>query len=387
MNLRVAVVLGTTAGGTGRHAAMLSGACADAGALVRVFGPASARALWPADSAQRSPLSPIGFDAVTITDRPRPVRDARAVLRLRRLLVAMRPDVVHAHGLRAGAFAALALWLGAPSSARRGGWRAALVVTVHNAPPSQPRLAAIYGVLERVVARRADVVLCVSPDLSDRMRGLGASNVRRAVVAAPELASVPADQVRAELGDHRRPVVLGVGRLAPQKGFGTLLAAAAMWRGRQPVPLVVIAGSGPLADDLARQARELKVDALFLGARADVAALLAAADVFVLPSRWEGQPLILAEALRAGRPIVAAKVGGIADLTGDDAAVLVPANDPAALSRAVLAVLDDPELAGRLAAAASDRAACLPTAADAAAAVLRLYGEIGPPSGLGGEQR
>lgn len=355
---------------------MLAGACADAGAVVGVFGPVSTRALLPAA---------IGFDAVAIMDRPRPVGDVRAVLRLRRLLAAMRPDLVHAHGLRAGAFAALALTLRGgirgvvPRGQRGGRRRPALVVTVHNAPPAQARLAAIYGVLERLVARRADVALCVSPDLSDQMRKLGARDVRRAVVAAPDLPvpDLPVPGPRSvELAAAGRPVVLGVGRLAPQKGFSTLLAAAAGWRGRQPAPLVVIAGSGPLADDLARSARELEVDARFLGARDDVAGLLGAADVFVLPSRWEGQPLILQEALRAGRPIVAADVGGVRDLTGDDAALLVPASDPAALSRAVLAVLDDPDLAGTLAKAALARAASLPTEADAAAAALGLYRQL-----------
>jgi len=376
MSLRVGFVLGTTAGGAGRHAAMLADACADAGALVRVFGPASTRALLAAGRADM-----IGFDEVAITDRPRPAGDARAVLRLRRLLAAMRPDVVHAHGMRAGAFAALALWSGrrirgiAPPGQLSGRRRPPLVVTVHNAPPSGARLAVIYLVLERLVSRRADVLLCVSPDLSDRMRKLGARDVRRAVVAA---AASP-DQSPAALDADSRPVVLAVGRLAPQKGFGTLLEAAANWRGREPAPLVVIAGSGPLAQDLARQAAELEVDARLIGARDDVAGLLATADVFVLPSRWEGQPLILQEALRAGRPIVASDVGGVRDLTGDDAALLVPANDPAALSHAVLAVLDEPELAARLAKAALSRAASLPSEADAAAAALRLYGQLACP--------
>jgi glycosyltransferase involved in cell wall biosynthesis len=361
VTLRVAFVLGTTAGGAGRHAVMLAGACADAGALVQIFGPAATKVLLPAGH-----LDVIGFDLVPITDRPKPAGDVRALLRLRRSLAAMRPDVVHAHGLRAGAFAALSLWLGSR--------RPALVVTAHNAPPSGAWLAAIYGALERLVARRADVVLCVSPDLSDRMRKLGAKDVRRAVVAAPDTA--PGAGQRGELAADGRPVVLGVGRLAPQKGFGTLLTAAASWQSRRPVPVVVIAGSGPLAGDLARHARELEVDARFLGARDDVAGLLAAADVFVLPSRWEGQPLILQEALRAGRPIVAADVGGVRDLTGDDAALLVPAGDPAALSQAVLAVLDDQDLAATLAEAALGRAASLPSEADAAAAALRLYGDL-----------
>jgi len=371
VSLRVAFVLGTTAGGAGRHAVMLAGACADAGALVQVFGPASTKVLLPAD---RSDL--IGFDVVPITDRPRPAGDVRALLGLRRSLAAMRPDVVHAHGLRAGAFAALALWLGAlwSGALRLGARRSPLVVTVHNAPPSGVWLAAIYGGLERLVASRADVVLCVSPDLSDRMRKLGAKDVRRAVVAAPDMA--PGAGRRGELAADGRPVVLGVGRLAPQKGFGTLLTAAASWQSRRPVPVVVIAGSGPLAGDLARHARDLEVDARFLGARDDVAGLLAAADVFVLPSRWEGQPLILQEALRAGRPIVAADVGGVRGLTGDDGALLVPAGDPAALSQAVLAVLDDQDLAATLAEAALCRAASLPSEADAAAAALRLYGDL-----------
>ncbi len=90
----------------------------------------------------------------------------------------------------------------------------------------------------------------------------------------------------------------------------------------------------------------------FLGPRRDVPALLGAADVVVVPSTWEGQPLIVQEALRAGRPLVATRVGGIADLTGEDGAVLVPPGDPVALAAAVTRILDDPEAAARLAAAA-----------------------------------
>ena len=359
----VAFVLGTTAGGTGRHVATLARESQAAGWRVGIFGPAETAGLFDADRADR-----FGFNAVTITDRPRPAGDLRAVLRLRRLVAALAPEVVHAHGLRAGALGALAV--------RRDGVASpALVVTVHNAPPSAARLAAIYTLLERLVARRADVVLCVSPDLVARMRRLGARDVQRAVVAAP--GSAGPGSAAADLVADGRPVVLAAGRLAHQKGFDTLVAAAACWLGRQPAPVVVIAGHGPLADDLARQAVELGVDVRFLGARHDVPDLFAAADVFVLPSRWEGQPLILQEALRAGRPIVATDVGGVRDLTGDQAALLVRAGDPAALGRAVLRVLDDRDLAGRLAAAAADRAAELPTEADAAAAVLGIYDRLG----------
>ena len=317
---RIAYVLGTTEGGTGRHVAMLAAGCAAAGLGVAVFGPAGMRSLpGPGRAVQPGPGQPglgqpgagqpgtatIDFGTVTIGDRPRPGRDAAAVSRLRRLLTGQAPDVVHAHGLRAGAVAALAM-RPYPGARWPGGRRPALVVTVHNAPPPSPPSAAVYGLLERLVARRADVVLCVSADLTARMRRLGARAVAAAIVPAPELgraSSGPDPGLRPPgAAAAGRPVVLAVGRLAAQKGFDTLIAAAARWRDRRPEPLLVIAGTGPLAGQLSGQAAELGVDVRFLGSRDDVPDLLAAADVLALPSRWEGQPLILQEALRAAGP-------------------------------------------------------------------------------------
>lgn len=169
--------------------------------------------------------------------------------------------------------------------------------------------------------------------------------------------------------------MFAAGRLAAQKGFGVLLEAAAGWRDLDPMPLVVIAGDGPLAKQLRARAAGLDAPAVFLGHRDDVPARLAAAAVFVLPSQWEGQPLVLQEALRAGAPIVATRVGGIPLLTGPDAALLVPAGDARALADAVRSVLTDCGLAGRLASAARARAAALPTQDDAVAAVLTAYAD------------
>jgi glycosyltransferase involved in cell wall biosynthesis len=169
-----------------------------------------------------------------------------------------------------------------------------------------------------------------------------------------------------------RPVVLAVGRLAPQKGFGTLLEAASSWRDIEPEPVLVIVGQGPLEAELKRQAAALHLDARFPGHRDDVPALLAAAAVFVLASVWEGQPLILQEALRAGVPVVATRVGGIPELTGQDA-LLVPPGDPDQLADAVRAVLTDPALATRMRQAARERARALPAPQDAVASALAEY--------------
>jgi glycosyltransferase involved in cell wall biosynthesis len=174
-------------------------------------------------------------------------------------------------------------------------------------------------------------------------------------------------------------MILAVGRLAAQKDFGTLLAAATLWRDLDPEPRVVIAGDGPLAADLRAQAASLGVDATFLGHRHDAQDLLAAATVFVLPSRWEGQPLILQEALRAGAAIVATRVGGIPYLVSDDAAMLVGPGDARTLADAVRAVLTDQSLATRLRAAASRRGATLPTVDDAITAALVAYSEVLEP--------
>jgi glycosyltransferase involved in cell wall biosynthesis len=170
--------------------------------------------------------------------------------------------------------------------------------------------------------------------------------------------------------------VLAVGRLAAQKGFGTLLNAAACWRDMRPEPLLVIVGEGPLEAELKSQAARLRLDVRFPGHRDDVPALLASAAVFVLPSVWEGQPLILQEALRAGVSIVATRVGGTPELTGEDAALLVPPGDAARLADAVRAVLADQALAARLRQAATDRARALPSEDDAVTAALVEYDRV-----------
>ncbi|SDR26329.1 glycosyltransferase family 4 protein [Thermostaphylospora chromogena] len=355
---RVALVLGTSAGGVGRHVRMLADGLTRRGLRVVVAGPAATRDAFGFPDAR--------FVPVGISDRPHPLRDARAVMTLRRL--AREADVLHAHGLRAGALAGLA---GLPPA--RG--RARLVVTLHNALTAGGAVGAVYAVLERIVARTAATVLTVSPDLAERMSALGARHVEAAVVPAPPLPAPRRgrEEVRRELGAAPgRPVLLTVARLAQQKGLETLLDAAAGFAASPSPPLFAVAGDGPLAAGLRERIEREGLPVRLLGHRDDVADLLAAADAVVVPSRWEGQPLSVQEALRAGRPVVATAVGGVPAMVGD-AGVLVPYGDAAALRAAVARLLGDPEEARRLGEAAARRGRTLPGEEEALSAVLDAY--------------
>jgi glycosyltransferase involved in cell wall biosynthesis len=327
---RALLVLGTSTGGVGRHVQSLAAGLDSRGWSVTVAGPASTRQVFDLPS----------YEVVEIGTSPHPVRDALAVRRLRAL--ARHSDVVHAHGLRAGALSVLV--------------RAPVVVTLHN--DVSGRLAAA---LERLVARRARLVLAASADLAVRARDAGGRDVRLAPVAAPPLVPTGRDP---GLGS---PLVLSVGRLHPQKGYDTLLAALPSW----PEAVVAVAGDGPLAGELAAAAPSVR----WLGRRDDVADLLAAADVVVLPSVWEARSLTAQEALRAGRPLVATAVGGVPDLVRDGA-VLVPPGDPDALAAAVRRLLDDPAEAAAVAARGRAVAAGWPDEQDTVAQVAAVYAEL-----------
>ncbi|PZS36573.1 MAG: glycosyltransferase [Pseudonocardiales bacterium] len=354
----VVLVVATTTGGTGAHVRSLARRLAGRGVEVTVCGPRSAEDSFGFVAAGAR------FAPVEIASGPRPYADARAALALREQVG--RGGVVHAHGLRAGLIAA-------GVTPRRTPY----VVTWHNAAISRGLLRPAAAGAERIVALRADVSLCVSPDLEARVRSLGGRDVRPGPVAGPPLpaAGRPAAEVRAELGAADRSLVLSVGRLHPQKGYRTLVAAAACLATRRPAPLFVVAGDGPQRAELAAEITRCAAPVRLLGWRTDLADLFAAADVVVSTSLWEGSPLAVQEALRAGRPLVATAVGGVPALVGDGAE-LVPPEDPAALAAAVARVLDDPDHAVSLVARGRVAAGRLPTEDSTFARVTAVYAEL-----------
>jgi glycosyltransferase involved in cell wall biosynthesis len=363
----VLMVLGTSGGGVARHVRALATSLVASGHRVAVAAPASV--LTEFDLAATGATT----HAVEVRERPHPRGDVTVVAALGQL--AEHADVVHAHGMRAGGLAVLAL-------RRRA---TPLVVTLHNAllarGASGSPVRAAYAVLERLVARGADVVLGVSADLEQRLRELGARDVRRAVVPAPAAlgARSTPQQVRADLGLTDEPVVLCVARLAEQKGLSLLLDAVALVSAESSrPPVVLVAGDGPLRERLAGRIAAEGLPVRLLGWRDDVGDLLTVADVVVSAAVWEGQPIAVQQALQAGCAIVATDVGGTAEVTGR-AAVLVPGADAPALAGALAALLADPAERARRGSLARARAAELPDDDAARDAVLAVYASVRPP--------
>jgi glycosyltransferase involved in cell wall biosynthesis len=176
---------------------------------------------------------------------------------------------------------------------------------------------------------------------------------------------------------HGRPdyVVLTPARLHPQKGHTYLVSAAAA----TPGATFVFAGDGPLRGSLEAQAAELGVAdrCLFLGERTDMPDLLAASDLVVLPSLYEGLPVSVLEAMAAERPVVATAIGGTDEaIVSEESGLLVPPRDPAALAVAIGRLQGDPALARRLASAGRARVEREFSADRTAREVMRIYDEV-----------
>jgi len=277
---------------------------------------------------------------------------AARVVQFARLLRAERPAIVHAH--MSWPLACRYELLGAITAGVP-----AIIATEHlfsDVPWRRSRL------IQRLICTRVDRYIAVSEHLARQLRERLRFPARKVSVIHN---GIPLERFRRDAdtgqrarltGSSERPLIITVARLAEQKGQRFLLAALQSL----PNACVVLVGDGPDRAQLERQARDLGLHdrVVFLGQRADVAELLACCDLAVLPSLFEGLPLAALEAMAAGKPVVATNIGGTSEaiehgVTG----LLVPPGDPIALATAIRAVLGDPALAQRLAAAAQARVA------------------------------
>jgi glycosyltransferase involved in cell wall biosynthesis len=277
-----------------------------------------------------------------------PVRDLAGFIELLRLLRRERPDILHANSSKAGALGRFAAFLtGVPIR----------IFTVHGwaFAAYSGMTGRLYRWADRLVRPLTTMTICVSE--RERTAGLsaGTCEATRTVVIpnAVDVAGAP----RSRIAGRERPLIVSVGRLKAPKDFCTLVRAL----GKLPPDSfdALIVGEGPERGRVQKQIRQLGIsDSVHLtGERLDVPELLAASDVFVLSSRSEGMPVSVLEAMAAGLPIVASRVGGVPEQIADgESGLLVEPGDPDELAAALARLTHDADLRHRLGAAARARA-------------------------------
>jgi glycosyltransferase involved in cell wall biosynthesis len=324
--MKVGLVSSLERGGPVEHTVTLAGGLAARGVEVRAVCATPAIAARLEAAGARATVAPLRHQL-----------DLAGARRMRRALAGV--DVVHAQDRRAG------LWTRLLPPAH-----AVVVFTVHGLPEpylpppagaERPGLRArlAYRVVDARLARRADAVITVSHAVEREL-------VTRLGWPADRITVVPNGVALGARLPRRGELVGTLTSFAPVKGLGVFLEAAAVLATARPATRFALYGTGPEAAALQAQARALGLDGAvrFPGHTASQTAL-ATMSVLVLSSYMENSPLALLEAMTAGVPVVATRVGGVPELVPEGTGLLVAPGDPAALAAAIGRLLDDPALA------------------------------------------
>jgi glycosyltransferase involved in cell wall biosynthesis len=297
------------------------------------------------------------------------------------LLLRLRPDIVHVHA-------------GASWEGHGGVWAArnagvSCVVRTEHLPYlitekwQQDEYAGFLGWVDRVI--------CVSEGVRRTYGQAGVpTGMLRVVRNGVRVDERPihnrdvGTELRTSLGlPASSKLVLSVGRLTKQKGYDYLIGAACTVAAQLPDAHFLLAGEGPLEAELKANAKACRAlgNVHFLGSRSDAKELMRACDLFVLPSLFEGLPLVVLEAMSAGRAVVATRVCGTSEAVVDGVTGrLVPAEDPHALSEAIIEALTRPDLLARWGEAGRERVLRLFTAGRMADNVSAIYRELLAPA-------
>jgi glycosyltransferase involved in cell wall biosynthesis len=294
-----------------------------------------------------------GHDVVEL--RTRGEADMMAVLALRRLISRQAISVVHAHTSHAHT-------LGSMAAASVLGARRPKMIVARRVDFSIYRRS-FFGLNGFKYKHGVDLFVTVSEAIKRVLVADGVSPERITCVhsgidiARVRDAEPRTAELRAELGVPEGHALIGnVAHMADHKGQCYLIEAMPAILAERPTTTCVIVGDGELRADLLAQADELGVRerVLFPGFRTDVAQLLKAMDVFVMPSHMEGLGTSVLDAMAAGTPVVGTEAGGMPESIVDDVTgILCPIRDAGALARGVLRLLGDPALCARLSGAAS----------------------------------
>ncbi|MGH2757038.1 MAG: glycosyltransferase family 4 protein [Actinomycetota bacterium] len=281
-----------------------------------------------------------------------PLRDVKALRALTRVMETERPTIVHTNMAKAGLLGRVA--------AKRAG--VPIVIHSYHGHVLSGYFSSVANVLftmaERALARRTDALVAVSEEVRRDLetRGIGSPsqwNVIPVVLDLDSLAegSLPPSEARSRLGlPSARHAVGIVGRLVPIKDVATFLRVGERLCAELDDIVLVVAGDGELRAELESQARRTMGDKVrFLGWVSDLPTLYAALDVVLLTSRNEGTPVTLIEAAAAGKPVVAADVGGVSAVVTDSVTgYLTTAGDDATFASKTMELLSDPSLAQRM---------------------------------------
>lgn len=298
--------------------------------------------------------------------------DMRMVPRIARTLHRFQPDVLHTH------MYSLKYALPALALHRRCG----AIHTVHTLASAE--LDRWSKVVQRLAFAAGVAPVAIGQAVADSLRATYGRSAYRVIangIPVSEYAGPPGarEVVRASLGiPPHAPTFVSIGMLNRAKNHEALLGAFASDRLRSVGAHLLLAGDGELRQELEGRARALGIGgtAHFLGVRTDVSSLLAAADVFVLASRREGNPLSVMEAMAAGKAIVATRVGCLPEMVPEGAGRLVASDDTGALEAAMCQLARDLPLARALGSAAAEVARERFDAAVMARAYEQLYLEV-----------
>jgi glycosyltransferase involved in cell wall biosynthesis len=259
-----------------------------------------------------------------------------------RAFEAFRPDVIHSHSAHVLRYAIPAM----ASSARYP-----IVHTLHNLAEHESDLPG--KILQFFAFRTCVAPVAIGQAVAESMRRVYHLAPRRVIANGIPVADFlppmeTREALRASLDVPREaPLFVAVGRFMHQKNHAALLEAYSSERIQSLGARLLLVGDGELRGALEARVRELGLEGKvrFLGVRTDVPRILHAADVFVLSSRWEGNPLSVMEAMAAGRPVVASAVGCVPELVSEGTGQLVAPGDVAGLEAAMFELASNPELA------------------------------------------
>ncbi|MFB6273388.1 MAG: glycosyltransferase family 4 protein [Salinibacter sp.] len=310
----------------------------------------------------------------TITRYVHPIRDPWAFVKIYRWLRRERFDIVHCHSTKAGLLGRIAAWMAKVPI---------IVFTAHGWAFAEGRALWkrwVIALAERMVARISTRIICVSRydkqlALQFRVAREDQMTVIHNGIDPTPFMNASDVRVREELELASGPTLTFVGRLVHQKNpFALLQAMRTVDHGR-----LLVVGSGPYGARMHTyvQHHGLEGRVVMTGQREDIPELLSASDLFVLPSRWEGLPLTIIEAMMAGLPVITTDVGGNPELVEHGVnGLLVPPNDVEALASAIRRLSHDESLCKQMGEAGQAKAMEMFGHTRMLTAVETLYGDL-----------